>query len=61
MGTFNEQNWGALRERGQRKEDNEPIQDMATCVDFSVAKGGVLRACRWNPGQTLAEAQYVDV
>jgi len=43
-----------------RKEDAEEINTMATCVDYSVAKNGVLRAYRWDGEEQLDETKFVD-
>ncbi len=44
-----------------RKKSAEPARPTTMCLDFSMAKGGVLRACRWDPGMTLDQAEYVDI
>jgi hypothetical protein len=44
-----------------RKEDAERINEMATCVDYSVAKNGVLRAYQWDGKQkTIDPTKFVD-
>jgi hypothetical protein len=43
-----------------RKETAEPINPRATCLDFSVAKGGVLRAYRWDGEDQLDENKLVE-
>ncbi len=43
-----------------RKESAEPINRMATCVDYSVAKNGVLRAYRWDGEPRLDPTKFVD-
>jgi hypothetical protein len=43
-----------------RKESAEPVNRLATCVDFSVARGGVLRAYRWDGEPEIDEAKFVD-
>ena len=43
-----------------RKEDGEAINKLATCVDYSVAKQGVLRAYRWDGEPELDPAKFVD-
>jgi hypothetical protein len=44
-----------------RKESAEPINTLATCLDYSVAKNGVLRAYRWDgePGP-IDDMLFVD-
>jgi hypothetical protein len=44
-----------------RKETAEPVNPLATCLDYSVAKNGVLRAYRWDgePGP-IDETKFVD-
>ena len=43
-----------------RKDWTEPINPLATCVDYSVAKGGVLRAYRWDGEAEIDEHKFVD-
>ena len=43
-----------------RKENAEPVNPRATCLDFSVAKGGVLRAYRWDGEHEIDEHKFVD-
>jgi hypothetical protein len=43
-----------------RKESAEPVNRLATCVDYSVARGGVLRAYRWDGEPEIDEAKFVD-
>jgi hypothetical protein len=43
-----------------RKESAEPINPLATCLDYSVAKGGVLRAYRWDGEHEIDEHKFVD-
>jgi Calcineurin-like phosphoesterase len=43
-----------------RKETAEPVNPRATCLDFSVAKGGVLRAYRWDGEDRLDEHKFVE-
>lgn len=43
-----------------RKETAEPVNPRATCLDFSVAKGGVLRAYRWDGEDELDDSKFVD-
>lgn len=43
-----------------RKETAEPINPLATCLDYSVAKGGVLRAYRWDGEPAIDEHKFVD-
>ena len=43
-----------------RKETAEPVNPRATCLDFSVAKGGVLRAYRWDGEDQLDEHKFVE-
>jgi len=44
-----------------RKGSSETINTKATCVDFSVAKNGVLATYRWNDGDTeLATENFVN-
>ena len=43
-----------------RKETAEPVNPRATCLDFSVAKGGVLRAYRWDGEDELDESKFVE-
>jgi hypothetical protein len=44
-----------------RKETAEPINPLATCLDYSVAKGGILRAYRWDGEREIDEHKFVDV
>jgi hypothetical protein len=43
-----------------RKETAESINPLATCLDYSVAKGGVLRAYRWDGEPEIDEHKFVD-
>jgi hypothetical protein len=43
-----------------RKEAAEPVRDNAMCLDFSVAKGGVLCAYRWDGEPALDPGKFVD-
>ena len=43
-----------------RKESAEPINTLATCLDYSVAKNGVLRAYRWDGEDEIDETKFVD-
>ena len=43
-----------------RKESAEAINPLATCVDYSVAKDGVLRAYRWDGETEIDEDKFVD-
>ena len=43
-----------------RKENAEPLNPRATCLDFSVANGGVLRAYRWDGEDELDEHKFVE-
>ena len=43
-----------------RKESAEAINPLATCLDYSVAKGGVLRAYRWDGETEIDETKFVD-
>jgi hypothetical protein len=43
-----------------RKETAEPVNPRATCLDFSVAMGGVLRAYRWDGEDELDEDKFVE-
>jgi hypothetical protein len=43
-----------------RKETAEPINPLATCLDYSVAMDGVLRAYRWDGESELDESKFVD-
>ena len=43
-----------------RKETAESINPLATCLDYSVAKGGVLRAYRWDGESEIDEHKFVD-
>ena len=43
-----------------RKESAEPINPLATCLDYSVAKNGVLRAYRWDGETEIDETKFVD-
>ena len=43
-----------------RTETAEPVDPLATCLDFSVAKGGVLRAYRWDGEDRLDATKFVD-
>ena len=39
-----------------RRNSAEPVRRNATCIDYSVAAGGVLAAYRWNSGDTHLNA-----
>jgi len=43
-----------------RRETAETVNPRATCLDFSVAKGGVLRAYRWDGEDQLDERKFVE-
>jgi hypothetical protein len=43
-----------------RKESAEEMNPLATCVDFSVAENGVLRAYRWSGEAELTTDNFVD-
>lgn len=43
-----------------RKESAEAINPLATCLDYSVAKNGVLRAYRWDGETEIDETKFVD-
>jgi hypothetical protein len=43
-----------------RKETAEPVNPRATCLDYGVAKGGVLRAYRWDGEDQLDEHKLVE-
>jgi len=43
-----------------RKESAEPINPLATCLDYSVAKSGVLRAYRWDGETEIDGTKFVD-
>ena len=43
-----------------RKEAAEAINPLATCLDYSVAKDGVLRAYRWDGETEIDETKFVD-
>lgn len=43
-----------------RQETAEPINPLATCLDYSVARGGVLRAYRWDGENEVDERKFVD-
>jgi len=43
-----------------RKESAEPINPLATCLDYSVAKNGVLRAYRWDGETEIDPTKFVD-
>jgi len=43
-----------------RKESAEKMNPLATCVDFSVAKNGVLSAYRWRGEPELTTEHFVD-
>ena len=43
-----------------RKESAEPINPLATCLDYSVAKNGVLRAYRWDGETEIDGTKFVD-
>ena len=44
-----------------RKESAEEINPLATCLDYSVAKNGVLRAYRWDGKATeIDPTEFVD-
>ena len=43
-----------------RTESAEPINPLATCLDYSVAKDGVLRAYRWDGEDEIDETKFVD-
>lgn len=43
-----------------RKESPETFNPLATCVDFSVAKGGVLTAYRWDDESELDATKFVN-
>ena len=43
-----------------RKETAEPINPLATCLDYSVAKDGVLRAYQWDGETEIDGTKFVD-
>ena len=43
-----------------RRESAEAINPLATCVDYSVAKDGVLRAYRWDGEPEIDGTKFVD-
>ena len=43
-----------------RKESAETINPLATCLDYSVAKDGVLRAYRWDGETEIDGTKFVD-
>ena len=43
-----------------RKESAEKINPLATCLDYSVAKNGILRAYRWDGETEIDASRFVD-